>query len=149
MDRGFLDLFEVEEINNVDLDAEIQLVKGINYLELDFRITGYIEVICDVCLNYYAQKIESGGDLYIRYGEESTELSDELIVIPANQTELEVSQYLFDFSMLGIPFRKQHPPDSDGQSGCDPEMVKILRNMELREENLQTDPRWNNLKNLI
>jgi uncharacterized protein len=149
LDREFFDLFEVEEINHVDLVAEIQLVKKINYAELEFSIRGYIEVICDLCLDLYAQKIESDGRLFIRFGDESAELSDELIVIPSNQTEIEISQYLFDFSMLGIPFKKQHPSDIKGQSGCDPEMVKILRNMEIKEKNLQTDPRWNSLKKLI
>jgi uncharacterized protein len=148
LDRHFFDLYEVKEINNVELNAEIQLVKKINYLELEFCITGYIEVICDVCLDFYAQKIESSGKLYIRFGEESAELSDELIAIPFNQTEIEISQYLFDFSMLGIPVRKQHTPEINGENGCDPEMIRILRSIEMKEENRKYDPRWNNLKKI-
>ncbi len=149
LEKEFFEIFEVEEINNVELDCEIQLVKKNSYLEVEFGIEGYIEVICDVCLDFYPQKIESSGKLYIRFGEESEELSDELIVIPSNQAELDVSQYLYDFSMLGIPFKKQHPTGKNGKSGCDPEMVKILKNMEVKEDTAQTDPRWNNLKNLI
>jgi uncharacterized protein len=148
LDRAFFEIFEVEEINKVELISEIQLVKKNSYLELEFSIEGYIEVICDLCLDYYPQKINSKGKLYIRFGEEIAELSDELVVIPSTQTELDVSQYLYDFSMLGIPFKKQHPKGKDGKSGCDPEMVKILKNMEVREDDSQTDPRWNNLKNL-
>jgi uncharacterized protein len=148
LDRSFFNLFEVEEINNVDLSAEIQVDKKISYVELDLNIRGYIEVICDVCLEFYAQKIESNGKLFIRFGEESTELSDELIVVPFNQNEIEISQYLFDYSMLGLPFKKQHTPVNDGESGCDPEMLRILKNMEVKEENPGYDPRWNNLKKL-
>jgi len=149
LEKEFFELFEVEEINNVELVSEIQLVKKNSYLEVEFTIEGYIEVICDVCLDFYAQRIESFGKMYIRFGEESEELSDELIVIPSTQTELNVSQYLYDFSMLGIPFKKQHPTGKDGKSGCDQEMIKILKKMEVKEDTTQTDPRWNNLKNLI
>ena len=149
LDKEFFELFEVEEINKVALICEIQLVKKNSYLEIEFSIKGYIEVICDICLDFYAQEIKSGGKLYIRFGEESVELSDELVVVPLSQTELDVSQYMYDFSMLGIPFRKQHPAGKKGESGCDPEMVKILRKMEVREDDSQTDPRWNNLKKLI
>jgi len=148
LNRDFFNSFEVEEINKVELEAEVQLVKKTNYLELEFSITGFIEVICDVCLDFYAQKIESGGKLYIRFGEVNNELSEELIVIASNQTEIDISQQLYDFSMLGIPFRKQHDIDSKGESGCDPEMVKILSNMMEKDENRQNDPRWSNLKNL-
>jgi uncharacterized protein len=149
LDKELFELFEVEEIRDIDLVTEIQLVKKNSYLELEFVIRGNIEIICDVCLDFYAQKIESTGKLFIRFGEENAELSDELLIIPASQTELEISQYLYDFTMLGIPFRRQHPQDLKGESGCDPEMIKILRNMELKEVNSQTDPRWNNLKNLL
>jgi uncharacterized protein len=149
LDKELFELFEVEGIRNIDLVTEIQLVKKNSYLELEFLIRGNIEVICDVCLDFYVQKIESIGRLFIRFGEESDELSDELIVIPARETELEISQYIYDFTMLGIPFRRQHPQDLNGESSCDPEMIKILRNMEVKEENSHTDPRWNNLKKLI
>lgn len=147
--KEFFEIFEVEEINNVELVSEIQLVKKNSFLEIEFAIEGYIEVICDLCLDFYAQRIESFGKIYIRFGEESEELSDELIVIPSNQAELDVSQYIYDFSMLGIPFKKQHPTSKEGKSGCDPEMIKILKKLEVKEDTLQTDPRWNNLKILI
>jgi uncharacterized protein len=149
LNREFFEIYEAEEINKVELVCEIQLVKKNSYLEIEFAIEGYIEVICDICLDFYAQKIASTGKLYIRFGEEIAELSDELIVIPSSQTEFDVSQYLYDFSMLGIPFKKQHPLDKNGKSGCDPEMIKILKSMEVREEPSQTDPRWNNLKKII
>ena len=148
MNRDFFNSFEVEEINKVELEAEVQLVKKTNYLELEFSVTGFLEVICDLCLDFYAQKIESGGKLYIRFGEVHTELSDELIVIPSNQTEIDISQQLYDFSMLGIPFRKQHAIDINGESGCNPEMIKILGNMKQNDENRQNDPRWSSLKDL-
>ena len=147
LDRGFFDLFEADEINRVDLNAEIQCNKKDNFIELQFSINGFIETICDLCLDYYPQKIKSTGNLYIRFGEESIELSDELIVIPFNQTEFEISQYLFDLSMLGIPFKRQHDPDTNGH-GCDPEMIKILRNLETKKELNQSDLRWNILKKI-
>jgi uncharacterized protein len=147
LQRKFFDLFEVNEIKNVELNAEIQCIKKPNFVKLEFKISGYIETICDLCLEYYRQKIESTGNLIIRFGENAIELSDELIVIPVNQTEIDISQYLYDFSMLGLPLKRQHNP-YNGQDGCNPAMINILAELQSKEEPRISDPRWNTLKKI-
>jgi uncharacterized metal-binding protein YceD (DUF177 family) len=49
--------------------------------------------------------------------------------------------------MLALPIRKIHPDDSNGNSTCDPVMLKKLE--DLRVEESENDPRWDELKKLM
>jgi uncharacterized metal-binding protein YceD (DUF177 family) len=49
--------------------------------------------------------------------------------------------------MLALPIRKIHPNDSDGKSKCNPAMLQKLN--DLRAEEPESDPRWDQLKKLM
>jgi uncharacterized metal-binding protein YceD (DUF177 family) len=46
-----------------------------------------------------------------------------------------------------VPIRKVHPDDENGESTCDPEIIKRITTEE-KEESEGVDPRWEALKNL-
>lgn len=122
------------------------MIKRSNFLELSFSINGYVEVACDRCLEYYRQPIESNARLFVKFGEVFMEESDELIIIPDTDQDIDLAQYLYEYVLLGIPYRKVHPANEEGEPGCDADMLKRLK--ELSGENEETDPRWDKLREL-
>jgi uncharacterized protein len=144
---SFFEQFSSEDLGNADLKAEVHLIKRSSFLELKVEIVGYLEVICDRCLEFYKQNLKTEGHLFIKFGEIQREESDELIVIPQTDTDIDLSQYLYEFVLLGIPFRRVHPDEPNGTEGCDPDMIKRLKELSV-DKTEETDHRWDKLKEL-
>ena len=57
-------------------------------------------------------------------------------------------QHIYEYIQLALPIKRVHTDDSEGNSTCDPEMLKKLNEFIVEEEN-NTDPRWDELRKLI
>jgi uncharacterized metal-binding protein YceD (DUF177 family) len=71
-----------------------------------------------------------------------------MITIPADENDLDMKQYFYEYIVLALPIKRMHPDDSTGKRTCDPEMLEKLREHIIGEEN-ETDPRWDELKKLM
>ena len=43
--------------------------------------------------------------------------------IGPSETEIDLSQYIYESICLSLPYQRVHPVGSDGKSGCDPDML--------------------------
>ena len=76
-------------------------------------------------------------------------MTDEIIVIPRDTATLELGQYIYEFIALAIPLKKVHPKfqdDAEDESGG--KIVYTSEATEERNDEEETDPRWNILKKL-
>jgi uncharacterized protein len=148
IDRTFFDAFDSSEIHAGSLIAEISLNKEPQLLEMDFFIHGTVEVSCDRCLDIFELPVQYKGRLFFKFGIESLELTDEIIILATGQTEINIAQYLYEFIHLSLPYTKVHP-DINGKSGCDPEMIKKLDSLTVKESGKKEhDSRWDKLKEI-
>jgi uncharacterized metal-binding protein YceD (DUF177 family) len=102
------------------------------------------------------QDVENNSRLIIKFGQEAEELSDEIVVIEAEDYQINVAHYLYELVILGLPIKHVHPTDENGNSDCDPEMVDKLEEYLLDDEEAQeaqeepiVDERWSELKKLL
>jgi uncharacterized metal-binding protein YceD (DUF177 family) len=144
----FFEFFENSDIHGGDLKIHLQLYRKSGFLELKFKIMGTLKVTCDRCLEDFDHEIDSENELYIRFGNDYEEISDTVIVIPHEETRINVSQYIYEFSVLALPMQKIHPDDDAGSSGCNQEMMEKLNKMTPHETEDEMDPRWDVLKKL-
>jgi uncharacterized metal-binding protein YceD (DUF177 family) len=56
-----------------------------------------------------------------------------------------MSPFLYEYIHLLLPIRRVHPEDDQGNSRCDPEIIRKLK--ELSESHMP-DPRWEALNQL-
>ena len=87
--------------------------------------------------------------LFFEQGDEPGEVSDELIMISRSDSRLDLKQYIYEFISLAIPAQKYHPEDENGNSACDPEMLRRLNEIKTSGNDGATDPRWDKLKDLV
>ncbi|MDV7392687.1 DUF177 domain-containing protein, partial [Arthrospira platensis SPKY1] len=106
---------------------------------------GWLEVICDRCGDNYQQDVKGSQSLILKYGDHYEEESDEIFIIPADLHEFDIRQLLYEYSVLTLPFRKIHPNNPDGSSGCNQEVLNRLEQLKPQEN---IDPRWEALRNL-
>ncbi|MDA3881550.1 MAG: DUF177 domain-containing protein [Prolixibacteraceae bacterium] len=156
IDNKFFEQFENSEVQVGQVDAIVTLTKQSTMLILDMTVRGNVELMCDRCLDNYMQSIENESRLIVKFGVETEELSDEIVVLEQDDHQLNVAQYLYELVILGLPIKHVHPENEKGESACDPEMVKKL-NMYLLDDEVdnkvdnepEIDERWSELKKLL
>jgi uncharacterized metal-binding protein YceD (DUF177 family) len=147
-DNKFFEQFDSSEIRMGLVTTDVELIKHTQFLELHFNLKGKVTVNCDRCLEPFAMAIEHEAVLYIRFGKESYEQSEEVVILADTANELDLGQYLYEFIHLALPYQRVHP-EVDGHSGCHPEMVKKLKDHTISEEPDSRDPRWEKLEGLF
>jgi uncharacterized metal-binding protein YceD (DUF177 family) len=104
--------------------------------------------MCDRCLDEFDFPLTYHGKLFFKFGEKSYELTDEIIILSSTDHEIDISQYLYEFIHLALPYRKIHP-DKNGESGCNSAMIaklEALRTDEIKSADL--NPAWDKLKEI-
>ena len=151
LDQQFFVLFEHPDIKDGKVEAKVIFEKKAGILALRFSLTGEVEVICDRCLEAFKTGISSRQTIYVKWGEEIGEIEDDVLIVGRDEHEIEVGQYLYEFIILALPYQRIHPEDADGNSTCNPEMLKKLEAHQAQETDQSelTDPRWDVLKGII
>ena len=150
IDDKFFELLEYSEIKKGKLKANVLLKKKSTFLELDFNIKGYVEVVCDRCLDEYNQPIKFEGKLFVKFSEQEDEQVDDVIYLLPADHELDIAHYLYESIDLSIPLKRVHPRNRKGELTCNPEMLEKLNKYKTDEPADDTiDPRWEDLRNLM
>lgn len=147
IDNNFFGSFDKSEIKEGKLKATVTLLKCSAHMEMKIKISGSVRIVCDRCLEYYLQPLETEDHILIRHGDQWEEVDDELITIPPGESELDISQLIYEFIHLGLPIQKAHATDDNGESGCNAEMLRRLVK-QTKEKTKDIDPRWKDLEKL-
>ncbi len=150
LDKQFFDSIEQPEIENGKVHAVVILEKKHGVITLHFSLTGEVEVVCDRCLESFMTGIDTEQKIFVKLDDNSGEIEDDVIMIGKNDNKIEVGQCMYEFIVLALPFKRIHPQDGDGNSACNKEMIQKLENHRVKnkEQNDQSDPRWDALKGI-
>lgn len=145
IDNKFFESFDYPELKKGIIDVDLTLNREENMLTLEFNIQGKVEVACDRCAGLFYQPIEGIRQLIVKFGEQEFEESDEVIVIPESEHQIDLSHFLYEYIILMLPYKKVHDPENIGSEACDPKVLEKLNNMSGESK---TDPRWDALKKI-
>lgn len=145
IDKKFFDEFEYSEYKDGLIHVVVEMEKQQRMLIFIFTISGTIDVVCDRCLDVFPLEISGNYRLFVKFGNDSHEESDEVIVIPDSETHFDIGHYIYEYIVLSVPMRHIHPENEDGTSNCDPEVLQKLAEHKSKE---QIDPRWGVLEKL-
>ncbi|MCM1501678.1 MAG: YceD family protein [Bacteroidales bacterium] len=130
--KDFFTEFGNAEIIDANLSVEADVEKSGQYLGIDCKINGTVTVPCDRCLGNLECPVDAIVKLSIKYGVASDGMDEgerEVICLPANDTDLDMAQTIYDYACLSLPIQRVH---EDG--ACDPETVKHLGLKRTEEE---------------
>jgi uncharacterized protein len=148
INNGFFELFEDSEVKKGTLKAIIDAGKRSSHIDLVIRIKGIITISCDRCLGEFNQPVDCENRLLVKFGKTHDESDTDLIIIPADESELDLKQYFYEYILLALPIQRVHPEGRNGKSTCDPEMLEKLNEHIVSDES-EIDPRWAELKKLM
>ncbi|MGJ8683951.1 MAG: YceD family protein [Nonlabens sp.] len=152
IDNTFFENFGFEEFNSAQLNIEATLDKKSTLMELHLEASGSVNVNCDVTNEPFDLPVELQMDLIIKFGQEFNDENEELLILPHGAYEFNISQYVYEMLVLGIPLKLVHPGVEDGS--LDSDLLDKLeelkpKNLDNIEDNKKsTDPIWDALKKL-
>lgn len=138
---AFFENFELSQIENCDIDVNLDLEKQASMMLLHFHLTGTVQVSCDHCGDEITQPIDLQQDLVVKFGEETEDAVDELLILGPREHELDVSQFVYEYAHLAIPIRHVHASEAD----CNQQTLKALEKYKTTETG---DTKWASLKDL-
>ncbi|MCB4807207.1 DUF177 domain-containing protein [Tamlana sp. 62-3] len=153
VEKAFFEYFEFEEFNDANISVKVDLEKKSTLLELNFKISGWVNVNCDLTNEPYNQTIENNFNLVVKFGDEYNDDYIDILIIPHGTFEINIQQYVYELIVLAVPAKRVHPGVEDGS--LDSEILKKLEELspneqkENKDNNEDIDPRWNTLKNLL
>ena len=152
IEKSFFEYFEYEEFNDVNVDVYLELDKKTTLLELNFKITGAVNINCDVTNEPFNQHIENEFDLVVKFGDEYNDEDTDILIVPHGTYEINIQQYIYELIVLTVPIKRIHPGVEDGT--LDSDILKKLEELspklkEEKETKEDIDPRWNTLKKLL
>ncbi|MDE1207910.1 YceD family protein [Tenacibaculum larymnensis] len=151
IDKTFFEAFQFDEFNNTNVKADITFVKKSTLLELSFNINGTVNVPCDITNELFDLPINGNLNLVVKFGPEFNDEHDEILILPHEAYQVNVSQYIYELIVLSVPSKRIHPDVVDGtmQSDALRKLEELRINEEKTVEEESTDPRWDKLKDLL
>ncbi len=145
IDGKFFAEFEYSDIEQASINVDLTLDRQERMLVLDFTIKGSVNVMCDRCLDNFDFVIDKQERLIIKLGETWGEENDDILIIPETEHQIDISLNLYEYIVLMLPIKRTHPEDENGNTKCNPEIIKKLNEL----SHTEPDSRWESLKGLI
>lgn len=147
IDDAFFGLYGKDLISKGAFTAKVDLDKRETMITAEFDISGTAELTCDRSLERFDFPIAVRKQVIFKFGEEDEEITDEIVVIRRDTTQLELGQYIYEFISLEVPLKKLHPRFAAEEESSDGKIV-YSSGAAPDEDKETTDPRWDILKKL-
>ncbi len=159
--KFFVDI-DGDQFQKGKVHVHLTLKRTAMVFELNFHSEGIVVIPCDRCLDDMEQPIETDNRLYVKFGSEYAEESDEILIIPEDDGTLNIAWFLYEFIALAIPMKHVHAPGKCNKAMSaklsqhrarsiddEDDDFEDMNDNEISEQNVPTDPRWDALKGLI
>ena len=141
----FFESFDYSEIKQGKITVGVRLEKQERMLVLNFHLSGFVHVMCNRCMEFYDQPITGTEQLFVKFGDEHREESDNIIIIPSGNHTINISQFIYEYINLLLPYKCVHPNDDAGKSRCNTVATDEVEKLSTQPH---TDPRWDALKTI-
>lgn len=157
LDKQFFANMEYSDVRDADLAVHLTVDHHKGLYRLTFDIAGTVTLLCDRCLDDLIHPIDTTYTINVEYGDDYNDESDDLLVIPYSDNDLNVAYMLFDTIVLQIPMKHVHPLGhcnramsallKKHRAGADAIEDELLDSVEDEGES-PSDPRWEALRGL-
>ena len=96
LDKIFFSNMESADIHDADITASLTVTYKSDFYDMDFALEGDVTLLCDRCLDDLHYPIEAGYHITVKYGEDYDDSSDDLLVIPESDNNINVAYMLYD-----------------------------------------------------
>ena len=164
LDRKYFEAIDGDEVKKGNVKVELSVKRVSSTFDFKFHVHGIVQIPCDRCLDEMDQEIESDNHFIVKFGKEYSEESDEIIIIPEEEGEINIAWFLYEFIVLNIPIKHVHAPGECNKTMMtklkkhitrqktdddDDETQDLDFDDEVENDETPTDPRWDGLQNIF
>ena len=147
LEDGYFAALDDSELEHGTLHVSVSIRKMTGFFEFQFHTEGVVTVSCDRCLDDMEQPIATDNQLVVKLGDTYSD-DDDTVTVDENEGILDLSWFIYEFTMLAIPIKHVHAPGK-----CNSAMTRKLEELSgavrSGEEEVETiDPRWEKLLKL-
>jgi len=146
------DLYEEiteKPFESANAQCEVTLDKKENMYEMQFKITGTVHTTCDTCLDEFDLPLNKTYDLLVKLTDGPENLNDnEIIYLPKGLHVFDFKQFIYDYFILAIPTKISCDDADKAHNQAFIDKLIIDEGNETEDENPESDPRWDVLKNI-
>jgi uncharacterized metal-binding protein YceD (DUF177 family) len=126
-----------QEFTNCQANIKLQLDKKSGFMLLKFEIGGKATVSCDRCGNLLPIDIWDEFNMLIKMVENAEEMNEQeedpdVFYISRTESHIDVADWIYELVLLSFPLQKVCPPDENGNSTCNREVLEKLKEMEVK-----------------
>ena len=118
VDDALFTAYESKDIHGGNCHVEVTMLKNERQLDFDVEISGEVTCECDRCLDFCQVPIDYEGHLIVRLSEEEGEYDGEVMWLNPAETEVNLTQYIYESIVLSLPYQRVHP-----EGECNPDMM--------------------------
>ena len=123
VENDFFDTFESSLVQKGQVKVQIFLDIRENMVVATFTIDGIVETECDRCAEDFQLPIRTDEVLTIKYTHTEKEEEADILYIPHGTSEIDLSNYVYEYIALSIPMVKYH---EDADEDCPEEILDLL-----------------------
>lgn len=109
LDRKYFDAIDGDEVKKGIVKVLVQVRKTSSTFEFNFKLKGVVQIPCTRCLDDMDLDVDTQSRLFVKFGHEYSEESDEIVIIPEEEGEINIAWFLYEFIALTIPIKHVHP----------------------------------------
>jgi len=109
LDRKFFDAIDGDEVKKGNVTVTVAVKRTSSTFEFNLDIKGVVQIPCTRCLDDMNQEVDTRNRLIVKFGKEYSEESDEIVIIPEDEGEINIAWFLYEFIALTIPIKHVHP----------------------------------------
>jgi uncharacterized metal-binding protein YceD (DUF177 family) len=132
LNAGFFSSFDNPDILDAHANVVLEAKEVAGTVSVVMSFEGEITVPCDRCLEDLAVSVKGENTLLLRFGKEEEpdgyEYEDEdVMYVNRDADEADLTVYVYESLCLALPMQRVHGDDDDGNSLCNPEMMKYIK----------------------
>ncbi|MCE5179157.1 MAG: DUF177 domain-containing protein [Porphyromonadaceae bacterium] len=109
LDRKYFEAIDGDEVKKGNVKVTVTVRRTSSTFEFNFDIKGVVQVPCTRCLDDMDLEVDTKNRLIVKFGKEYSEESDEIVIIPEDEGEINIAWFLYEFIALTVPIKHVHP----------------------------------------
>ena len=162
--KFFVDI-DGDEVQKGKVKVNLTVKRTSMVFDMNFQLEGIVYVPCDRCLDDMELPVSTQNKLVVKFGKEYAEESEEIVIIPEEEGEINLAWFIYEFIALAIPMKHIHAPGKCNKAMSSKLKKHTARRTDDEDEfdeeaaddivvdddaaDMPSDPRWDALKGLV
>jgi uncharacterized metal-binding protein YceD (DUF177 family) len=162
--KFFVDI-DGDEVQKGKVKVNLTVKRTSMVFDMNFQLEGIVFVPCDRCLDDMELPVSTQNKLVVKFGKEYAEESEEIVIIPEEEGEINLAWFIYEFIALAIPMKHIHAPGKCNKTMSSKLKKHTARRADDEDEfdeeaaddivvdddaaDIPSDPRWDALKGLV